>query len=969
MRRFRRYPAFSLLAFIVSVCTVTFFRPEPKNNGNLAAELPRAEPGLGIGFLWTPETEPVAAKLASGKDFVDVILGPGKLDIFTKVSPPVKIACIARSLEKDGERPFPGIKETIGILREAGIGPERVIIAYNPENQPGTPAQELEQLVESTRLARQMAQSYGAPLLVGPGLKEMESREHLYPELAKLCDIWLIQSQRLQLDLATRMPVSLPEYREKVKRIVDSLRQGNSGIQIFVQVVTTAEGGATVLTAEQVAGYALAVKDMIDAVRIYGGSGELLNQIIEKLHPLPLSVPDTAVDSPPAQTLPPVLQSIMIPMRDGKALATDIFIPADFSAEKNPGGIPVIYVCTPYDKSKESPVNTWRDMFLRNGYAFAVQDMRGFHASAGAGQGASRHYDGYDTTEWLAKQPWCNGRIGMLGYSHLGAAQYETAVAGPPHLVCAIPAQAPGNYYTDSYYPATFRKADMETILRGPFTSQIRQLIDRRIRSRESSSIPGFNIPMIHSAGWYDFYKEGAIEMFRACREQGGPGARGTQKLLIGPWGHGVLQEENSGSPLVLPGGMAYPANSKLDWESDFWLPWFDYWLRDEQTGVMDKPSVRYYLMGDADNPEAPGNEWVEADDFPPPSTPVSWFAHSDHTLQTEPPAAESSFIQYRYDPRDPVPTVGRLDARFPVKGPYDQRDAETRQDVILFTTPKLTAPLSIVGQVRVKLWASSDRRDTDFTAKLTDVYPDGRSMIFLDSVVKGRHRNTFLKEEFLTPGQVYEFEIDLGYIAIVLAPGHRLRLAISSSNFDRFDINPNTGEPYGDHAVSRLLLTERLRAEPRQGEPEYTAALVATNTIYLDRGHPTHVVLPVVSGDDLTPVNRSPDASFPAPFSLKQNYPNPFNPATIIPFTLARPGQVTLTIYTIRGRIMRVLHDGYLPAGEHVMEWNGQDDANRPGAAGVYFYQLRVGGHRKTGKMLMLDGGGFAPGETFPSR
>ncbi len=193
------------------------------------------------------------------------------------------------------------------------------------------------------------------------------------------------------------------------------------------------------------------------------------------------------------------------------------------------------------------------------------------------------------------------------------------------------------------------------------------------------------------------------------------------------------------------------------------------------------------------------------------------------------------------------MPTVGRFHWRVPVKGPYDQREVEGRPDVLLFTTPVLDAPLPVVGQIRVRLWASSDRQDTDFTAKLTDVYPDGRSMLFSDSIVKARYRNTFLKEALLTPGQIYELDIDLGYIALVLAPGHRLRLAISSSNFDRFDINPNTGEPYGDHALSRLLLTERLRASPIPGEPERTEALVATNTIYMDRQHPTQVVLPAL--------------------------------------------------------------------------------------------------------------------------
>ncbi len=551
-----------------------------------------------------------------------------------------------------------------------------------------------------------------------------------------------------------------------------------------------------------------------------------------------------------AEPAVPAMQTIGIPMRDGTVLATDIYMPHDFSSERYAGGVPVILVRTPYNKDREGPTGRWRECFLGNGYAFAIQDIRGFHASASAGGGTPRRFDGYDTFEWLARQPWCNGKVGMMGYSHPGAAQYEAAVTAPPYLACAIPAQAPGNYHTDSYYPPVFRKADMETLLRGPFTSRTRQLINRRIRGREISNIAQFNIPMIHSAGWFDFYKEGAIEMFLACQEHGGPGARGQQKLLIGPWGHGVLQEEDPGKPLRLPGGLSFPAHSKLDWENEFWLPWFNFWLKNEATGVMDEPAVLYYLMGDADNPDAPGNVWVRADDFPPASTAVRYYAHAGNTLTTVAPISEEALMRYQYDPRNPVPTIGRTHHRLPVKGPYDQREVEERRpDVLVFTTPTLDEPLVIVGQVRARLWASSDRLDTDFTVKLTDVYPDGRSMLFLDSIVRARYRNTYLEEELLVPHEVYEFDIDLGYIALALAPGHRLRLAVSSSNFDRFDINPNTGEPYGDHATTRSLLAERLRGEPAaRGDPEYCRTLVATNSIYMDRTRPSHVVLPVLT-------------------------------------------------------------------------------------------------------------------------
>ncbi|MGI5816529.1 MAG: CocE/NonD family hydrolase [Armatimonadota bacterium] len=540
-------------------------------------------------------------------------------------------------------------------------------------------------------------------------------------------------------------------------------------------------------------------------------------------------------------------QTVSVPVRDGSGLATDVYLPADYAADAVPDGLPVILVCLPYGKDRGGPIEAWRETFLSAGYAFVVQDMRGFYDSADAGRGRPRRHDGYDTIEWLAEQPWCSGRVGMMGYSHLGAAQYEAAVTDPPHLACAIPAQAPGNYYTDSFFPPVFRKADWETILRGAFSERTQQLINKRIRSHGDTQIANFNVPMLHSAGWFDFYKEGAIEMFRALQEHGGPRARGNQKLLIGPWGHGVLQEHDPGQPLVLPGGMVFPANAKLDWRDEVWLPWYDHWLKDEPTGVTDQPAVRYYLMGATDHPEAPGNEWVEAESFPPESSAVSYYPHADGTLRREPPLAEEASWEYVYDPADPVPTVGRTHAQIPVTGPYDQRPVEDRPDVLVFTTEPLDGPLIIVGQIRATLWASSDRTDTDFTVKLTDVYPDGRSMVFADGIVRARYRESFLQEALLTPRDVYEFEIDLGHIAIVLAPEHRLRLAVSSSNFDRFDINPNTGEPLGDHALTRALLAQRFGAPPAPGEPAYTQALVATNTVYMDRGRSSRVILPVL--------------------------------------------------------------------------------------------------------------------------
>lgn len=238
---------------------------------------------VGIGFLWTENYQPAADMLSSDNDFVDLIIGEGKLDVFNHIKPPVRVACISLALAKHEARPFPGIRETIQILQKAGIPQERVIIAYNPERQPGTPGQELDELVDSVRKAREMADEYGAPLLVGPGLREMEKQEHLYPELARHCDIWLIQSQRLQMERPTGRVFTAEEYRQSVIKITDSLRRGNPDIKIYVQIVAGGRIEKEIFSPAEVVEYARSIEDAVDAIRIYGGSPDVVSEIIKLL--------------------------------------------------------------------------------------------------------------------------------------------------------------------------------------------------------------------------------------------------------------------------------------------------------------------------------------------------------------------------------------------------------------------------------------------------------------------------------------------------------------------------------------------------------------------------------------------------------------------------------------------------------------------------------------------------------------
>jgi len=232
---------------------------------------------LGIGFVLAPPTELLVSKLSSEKDFVDLMLGPGKVSTIQKLKPPVHMSCIARSLA--------GMEETISLLKRSGVKPERIYIAYNPEQSPGTPQEELKDFLGSLGRGQKMVREYGARFLVGPGLRYMDEHEDLYPKAAKFCDIWLIQSQRLQMHPDTRQAAPPKEYRDKVKRIVDLLRKGNPNIKIFIQILASRTREETLFTAEQVAAYAAAIEDLVDAIRIYGGQPALIAEVIDRLRP------------------------------------------------------------------------------------------------------------------------------------------------------------------------------------------------------------------------------------------------------------------------------------------------------------------------------------------------------------------------------------------------------------------------------------------------------------------------------------------------------------------------------------------------------------------------------------------------------------------------------------------------------------------------------------------------------------
>jgi putative CocE/NonD family hydrolase len=328
----------------------------------------------------------------------------------------------------------------------------------------------------------------------------------------------------------------------------------------------------------------------------------------------------------------------------------------------------------------------------------------------------------------------------------------------------------------------------------------------------------GMKYPGFHLGGWYDIFSQGTINAFIERQHNGGPGSAGNQKLVMGPWIH-------AGFFIRRQGELVYPPRSLyiLRYFSDAKV-FFDYWLKEIDNGLMDRPAVTYYVMGDVDDLRAPGNEWREADDWPVPHINLTLFLSSEG-LSTE-PGSDSSH-GYSYDPDDPVPTVGGANLVLKA-GSMDQRSVEERDDVLVFTTEPLEVPVEVTGRIYVKLYASSSCRDTDFMAKLTDVYPDGRSMLVLDGAVQARYRESNEYEVLMEPGTVYEFTIDLWSTSIVFNRGHRIRLAITSSNYPRFEKNPNTGAPFA----------------------EGNETLVADNIIYIGASHPSGIVLPLAGPD-----------------------------------------------------------------------------------------------------------------------
>ncbi|MCZ6793591.1 MAG: CocE/NonD family hydrolase [Planctomycetota bacterium] len=508
-------------------------------------------------------------------------------------------------------------------------------------------------------------------------------------------------------------------------------------------------------------------------------------------------------------------KSLMVPMRDGTRLATTVYLP------EGEGPWPCVLSRTPYN---QAGMIFLAAPYTGNGYAFITQDCRGKLRSEGEYRPfRTDHHDGYDTVEWVARQEWSNGKVGMFGASALGITTNLAATQVPPHLVCGYVVVAPASARRNTVYQGGAYRKEMND---GWLKSQgVPEIGEEQVKHPPGESywdwreIPDFHrrirIPIYNVGGWFDIFAQGTIDNFVGLQSKGAGLAAGNQRLVMGPWAHGRLD-----------GRLKFPdANAMAYMGPREHLRWFDRWLKGEKNGILEEPPVRYYVLGDTGDEAAPGNEWRTAPSWPPPCRPTSYFLHPKKRLSPDRPPEGDHRLSYDYDPGNPVPTRGGANLMRGGKGPDDQRRIPERGDYLRFQTEPLPRPLEVTGRIHVDLHVESDAPDTDFTAKLVDVYPDGYEALLCDGIVRARYREGIDKEVFLEKGQVAAVRIDLWSTAIVFNRGHRIALHLSSSNDPRFDPNPNTGKPLRSSAERR----------------------VARNTIHFSARHPSRLLLPVV--------------------------------------------------------------------------------------------------------------------------
>lgn len=520
-------------------------------------------------------------------------------------------------------------------------------------------------------------------------------------------------------------------------------------------------------------------------------------------------------------------EHMFIPMRDGTRLSSYVYLP------EGGGKWPVVFEQRYAALTGTGTRQNSADL-ARKGYAVAMVNFRGSQKSEGAYVGYralawGEQKDGYDACEWLASQPWSTGKVGTFGSSQGGFAQNFLAVTQPPHLVCQYMVDTGLSLFQEGYRiggvtrPSRF--ADFGANCRNPEDNKIllaewekHPNYDAYWREEDCSlHFQKMNVPCFTIGSWYDFMVQGSVMSFIGRQHMGGPFSKGRQQLLLGPWLHGRL---NKGSKV---GDLVYPENATWP-EVEHMVRWFDHWLKGSENGIEKEPAVRYYVMGAVGEPKAPGNTWREAADWPPAITPTNLYLHEAGMLSNSPPEGSSGGTSYESDPRKPMIIAGRS---FP--GAKDVRAFESQKEVRVWTTKPFEESIEMTGEVTADIWVASTVSDSDFLLRVSDVYPDGRSILLMDYPIRARYREGFERQVLMHPGEPNRLQWHIGWTSIALNKGHSLRVSISSSGAPLYEPNSQTGGP--------------------QTATWLENAISGTHTILHNQTHPSRIILPVVKG------------------------------------------------------------------------------------------------------------------------
>ncbi len=545
-------------------------------------------------------------------------------------------------------------------------------------------------------------------------------------------------------------------------------------------------------------------------------------------------------------------------------LSADIYLPTT-----NDGPWPALLLRTIYN-TKESRYLDWKEKFVQSGYAVVMQNCRGRHDSDGTWEPYTCEIpDGFDTHEWIGQQAWCNGRIGTFGMSYPGFTQTAPALLKSKYLKALVPiASQQDNYghhrvdgviaHATSLFFANMMgrvmqyealdRLDWEAIYRHlPIVETLDQIgncayyrgvIEHEkydefwssysLRDRYSEA----DTPALFVTGWYDSLLHETITVFNGWKQHSGSEeTRNRTKLLIGPWSHQVAPWGRI--PIGENGAfedVEFGAHAVGD-IADIHLRWYDALLKDVDTGIDNEPPVKIFVMG--------SNEWRHENEYPLARTEwTKLYLRGDgpHDAQEDAlgggslnfDTAESAEPpdRFRYDPDDPVPSWGAQYQTMDRTGPRDRREIERRADVLVYTSEPLADEIEVTGPISATVYASSSAVDTDFTAALIDVFPDGRAIILTEGICRARFRHGTENPEFLNPGEVYKFTIDMWDTSNVFLAGQSIRIEVSSSNFPRYNRNLNTGNPIATDSEIRI----------------------AHQTVFHDPERPSHVLLPVIS-------------------------------------------------------------------------------------------------------------------------